>query len=567
MKNFYSILLLTCIMITFSLAGPAFQAQNLNNNNFNHQLVVSSTTPKTLKTSSLAGYINHSAITITSNDQFGTCGCTSQGNGSLSNPYIIQDYFINNQTGSGISISNTQVYFSIQHVWVNGTTGASSKGFSFTNVTNGFINNSQSTFNYMGFSLTAGIINFTLQNTVANQNNGYGYNIINANGVELINTTANNYNALQFYFSVDSNLLIKESTATGGSFGFSINSVHNSTFEHNFVSQSGYGFAFGSNTTNNFIINNSVSLTGRGLELISAYGNTLIGNSIYNNQLDGFYLSNATNNNFISNIVDHNSYSGFNLLGGSSGNSFVLNNSSYNSQNGFVLVSQSNLNSIYSNNFFGNGLQNTQDNGTGNKWYQNSFSDYNGIGSYIIAGTANTSDAYAKIYYLYPAPSVLKTVISTSAISWYAYSQNPKTYLINSNGVQVQNGIWQVGSPITLSITSFTTGSYILEIIIYDFYNRSNSQFLTVNISPASTIISTVTSTILLNTSTVLVTSTSIEVSTSTTNSTVIVSNTIFSTIIQTASSLTKTTDGFEIVFSILGLLGVLVIRHRKSIK
>ena len=86
-------------------------------------------------TNKLASFTVYNAISINQNSGFVSCGCTSSGNGSIQNPYVIQNLFINNNASIGIKITNTNAYFRIINVWVN---GSQNDGFYFQNVSNAF---------------------------------------------------------------------------------------------------------------------------------------------------------------------------------------------------------------------------------------------------------------------------------------------------------------------------------------------------------------------------------------------------------------------------------------------
>jgi hypothetical protein len=47
---------------------------------------------------------SHAAVTITSNDDFTTCGCVSAGNGTPSSPYVIGPYQVGVKSPGGYAV-------------------------------------------------------------------------------------------------------------------------------------------------------------------------------------------------------------------------------------------------------------------------------------------------------------------------------------------------------------------------------------------------------------------------------------------------------------------------------
>lgn len=75
--------------------------------------------------------LKHSPINITKNAELATMAIT--GDGSNTNPYIIENFLINSckKNESGINVQNTNKYFVLRNINVSNCTA----GFSFTNVT------------------------------------------------------------------------------------------------------------------------------------------------------------------------------------------------------------------------------------------------------------------------------------------------------------------------------------------------------------------------------------------------------------------------------------------------
>ena len=83
-------------------------------------------------------YTEHEPIYIEGDEDFNEENGVTNGNGTLDNPYIIEDWKINCITYDGIVIKNTSFYFIIKSCYIyNG--GLNKDGIVFYNVTNGII--------------------------------------------------------------------------------------------------------------------------------------------------------------------------------------------------------------------------------------------------------------------------------------------------------------------------------------------------------------------------------------------------------------------------------------------
>ncbi|MHA2364975.1 MAG: hypothetical protein ACXAC7_13545 [Candidatus Hodarchaeales archaeon] len=95
------------------------------------------------------------------------------GNGTEINPYLIANISVTTVGGSGIIISNTDVYFSIINVTIQNATNFNEGAFILSNVSNGkLINNSAYNCNY-GFYIDQSH-NISLENNTAQNNSNDG---------------------------------------------------------------------------------------------------------------------------------------------------------------------------------------------------------------------------------------------------------------------------------------------------------------------------------------------------------------------------------------------------------
>ena len=135
---------------------------------------------------------NHNPIFIDGNNMF-TVKASSEGwdgDGTLSNPYIIENYIISTSFDEhGIEIRNTDLYFIIKNVNISNGASNYKHGFYLNNVTNGKLINNTANNNIAGFLLKDSNNN-TVRDNIVN-NNLHGFRIWYSTNNSLINNTAN----------------------------------------------------------------------------------------------------------------------------------------------------------------------------------------------------------------------------------------------------------------------------------------------------------------------------------------------------------------------------------------
>ena len=205
----------------------------------------------------------HSPIIVDGNANF-TSHSVFTGYGNETHPYEFRDYFIEAGSSIGINISNTDAYFEIKNVWINGSTIS---GIIFHNVSNGYL----------------------INNTVAN-NNQYG--------IYLEETQTN---------SLTNNIVINNRLD-----GIRLTSSAYNSLINNSVSYNRYGFYIDSANYNNLSNNKANNNGNDGFRLQSSTHNVLIKNNASNNNQLGFYLR-ASNSNILSTNIGNNCIHGFSL--------------------------------------------------------------------------------------------------------------------------------------------------------------------------------------------------------------------------------------------------------------
>ncbi|MFW9854468.1 MAG: NosD domain-containing protein [Candidatus Thorarchaeota archaeon] len=373
----------------------------------------------------LQSYTAHDPVVINGNSDFASQALNEGwlGNGSSSNPYIIENIAIVNSTDGiyGVSIATT-MYFVIRHSYIE-MTGVGSSGIFFSSVNNvGTIYNT-TLFNntQYGIYLSSSDGNNITHNLIQN-NHEIGINIwaSNANIIEY-NTIIENTEitgaiklTVSSYNKINHNNISYNLNGIAHSSSCDFNTYYNNTFSHNiqysiwsssffeynniskndfiyngdtiiffqsftshnifsgnmFENNTGEGVRFASSSDNNSIYDNTFTNNTYGLNSnVGAswvYNNTFKGNSYALRILNGFYGV-YQNNTIISN--------GYGIYVWNGDNNTFIDNNVINNSNGIYFTSSDN-NTFYGNNFLHNVVQgfsststNYADNGTfGNFW-------------------------------------------------------------------------------------------------------------------------------------------------------------------------------------------------------
>ena len=255
--------------------------------------------------------VEHDPINITGD--IGLATMSISGDGSVTNPYIIENLIINTCVAneSGVNIRNTDKYFVLRDITVSNC----SDGFFFSYVTFGSITNSYAVNNMEdGFSLVNSSNNTLTNNTAAFNAGGFDLGFSSNN--TLINNTATNNNR---------EIILK---LNNGNANFSF-----PQFELYFSSY-------------NVLINNAaiddINVNAHAFDLYFSSYNVLINNAAIDNHLNGFNLVSSSNNFLINNTAIDNGSSGF-LISSASNNIVLLNNRAINNYGfGFYLLDTSN---------------------------------------------------------------------------------------------------------------------------------------------------------------------------------------------------------------------------------
>lgn len=144
--------------------------------------------------------IPHEPIYIDGNDNFTETNGVVSGDGTESNPYIIEGWDISASTTNGIEIKNTDVYFIIRNCEIHNN---SDGGIYFQNVDNSTVSSNYISDNLYGIFLNSSHYNYFDGNDIRNSTNGDGFSMDNSNYNTLVNNTieSNKYAGIGFWSS------------------------------------------------------------------------------------------------------------------------------------------------------------------------------------------------------------------------------------------------------------------------------------------------------------------------------------------------------------------------------
>jgi len=374
-------------------------------------LSLSDTTTQDSKKTRSFVYSSHLPIDINGNANFTSANGVASGSGTVSDPYIIENWNISSMSENGILIENSDAFFIIRNCYIHDG-GPMPSGIVLQNCINGVIVNNTCTNNLAGIFLHSsnrillsnntcdlnfqgGIFlilssNNTMRNNTCNSNywGGIYSESSRSNTVRNNNCSSNTYDGIYLSSSNETNL--SGNICLNNRFGINLNLSSGDILSNNTCSKNLMGIHLIS--SNDMIIsNNTCSNNNDGMDLWVASNNILRDNNCNSNLYGGITLRSdyfvnellpSDNNTLISNICSNN-HDGI-LIFLSSNNSLINNNCTFNDNDGLVIDSQNNSgvyggNSVTRNRFFNNtyyGVEIPQ--GSRNRIWNNTFVGNNG---------------------------------------------------------------------------------------------------------------------------------------------------------------------------------------------
>jgi len=358
-------------------------------------------------------YDVHVPISIDGNAEFNHTNFPNNGvvsgNGSASNPYIIEGWNINVGGGpvDGIRIQNTNAYFIVRDCYVHNG-GNFYNGVNLTTCVNGILDNNTCLNNQYGIFLTSASNN-TVSNNICNSNVFHGIYLVLSSSNALTNNNCSSNSQVGIWLSASTGNTIKNNSCLSNPAGMRLQTSSNSNTlsDNNCSSNNLYGIGLYSSSNNNTLSNNTCnSNTQYGMRLATSSSNNIISNNICNlNTQNGMRLSASSSNVISWNEVCNNTLQGVYIVSGST-------------------------NRIWNNTFIGNnggGIQAQQDTGTnwwntsgtphgyGNYWsdWTTPDADFDGIvdWSYNLTGVAGAKDWYPLTTSFPPIPEFSELII------------------------------------------------------------------------------------------------------------------------------------------------------------
>ncbi|MEE9115994.1 MAG: right-handed parallel beta-helix repeat-containing protein, partial [Thermoplasmata archaeon] len=194
-------------------------------------IIVSCFTQVMVRFPSVAGDLSpHSPILIDGDGNFTVGNGVTSGNGTSTNPYVIENWDINASTADGIVIRNTTAHFVMRNVSLHsGSPGH--KGLFIMNVTNGTIHNVTAVYNFIGMSIYLST-NVTISSSHIN-NNTLGMRMNWSDNSTISGTEFRNNTWLSLSLINSSHNDIVSSIFSGNGSGISLILSHNNRIDGN----------------------------------------------------------------------------------------------------------------------------------------------------------------------------------------------------------------------------------------------------------------------------------------------------------------------------------------------
>jgi len=274
----------------------------------------------------LSKYTSRDPIYIDSNAGFNETNGVSSGDGSASNPYIIENWDINASSANGIDVRNTNAYFVIRNCYMHdGWTGNWDKsydGMRLYNVLNGTIEHCMHSNNLYGVVLLYSSNSIITNCTFYKNQNGIYFKESSNNQIINGSICDSYYDGIHLWRSSNNN--ISNNTVLGcPDDGISFYESNNNTLTKNNILNNYYGICVyhsSNNTVKDCHINSN---DGMGFYFYDISWSEISNCTMLNNRY-GMYTSSSSNNSILHNNISFNRYGNI-MLAGSTHNIFTNN--------------------------------------------------------------------------------------------------------------------------------------------------------------------------------------------------------------------------------------------------
>ncbi len=365
--------------------------------------------------SRIASLVPHAPISIDGDNAFALSDAVSGGNGSESDPYLIEGWDIDaSSASSGILIQNTSARFIVRSCSIHDA-GLYDAGILLLNCTDGLLMDNTCLRDSYGIYL-ANSDDITLSGN--NCSNGdWGVYLESSSNCNLINNSCWNNTYGMGLLSSSNDTLSDNICNSNNQWGMGLFGSSDNALSGNLCSDNAVGIALGESNNNTLSANNCSMNIGDGIGTYLSCNNTLYNNNCSSNAVDGIAFDSGSDNNTISaNNCSSNGHSGIQLYS-CSGNVVIWNQMYSNSGFGVFLDAGCLRTAVFQNTFFeNNGTGTTFDpghvqacdigadnwwnssDGFGNYWsdWTTPDADHDGIvdQAYDIAGSAGARDFY-----------------------------------------------------------------------------------------------------------------------------------------------------------------------------
>jgi parallel beta-helix repeat protein len=422
----------------------------------------------------------HDPISIIKDGDFEKLGF--EGNGTKSNPYLIEDLSIHAKfDGIGISIVSTSAFFIIQNCEIYSFDEKTGTGIYLEKVVNGVVTDcfihrlalgisvlksEKCEFNTntlselgKGFYLTQSLW-LTLESNYLTKS-GYG---VHLNKIDFSNVLANNLDDCNYGILIESSVEIETQSnhITGSFFGLYFHNTVRSKSINNMIQQSQYGVYFAYSQECN-ITSSELSMNRYGISLLEVDVGTIMTNLIESNSDYGIHIKNSRDVEILSNTLFDNKGIGIYIIG-------VARAEIHENEIGYNLGANA-------ADFVG-----TSTKGLVNNWDSNAWSDYKGTVNYSISGDRGSHDNSPHyIVYLDSPPNINAEGPATGFINWSASAFKPSYYSITMNSIVVEEGFWD-GSDISTAFSDLELGTYTFVLTVTTQSGKSKSDTVVMNV-------------------------------------------------------------------------------------